>query len=126
MMRFRLLTSALLALAAADGMRGAAADPVAEIVTFRLVEGADPAAFTKAAEGITPFLRSTGVVLSRTLSADANGLWTDHITWTSMQAATDAAAQMMERAEAAPFLSMIDPDTVEMRHAPVHLSLTPE
>ena len=125
-MRFRPLTSALLALAAADGMRGAAADPVAEIVTFRLSDDADPAAFTKAADGMTSFLRSTGAVLSRTLSADAKGLWTDHITWTSMQEARDAAALMMERPEAAPFLSMIDPDTVEMRHAPIHLSLTPE
>ena len=60
------------------------------------------------------------------LSADADGLWTDHIAWTSMQAATDAAARMMESPEALPFLSMIDPDTVEMRHAPILLSLPPE
>jgi hypothetical protein len=126
MMRFRLLASALLALAAADGVRGAAADPVAEIVTFRLIAGADPAAFTAAADGMTPFLRGTGAVLSRTLSVHADGLWTDHITWTSMQAATDAAARMMESPEAVPFLSMIDPDSVEMRHAPIQLSLTPE
>lgn len=93
--------------------------PVAEIVTFRLQDHADPAEFAKAADGMTPLLADTGAVLTRTLSRDANGLWTDYILWTSMAAAEAAASELPSRPEAAPFMSMIDPATVSMRHATV-------
>jgi len=125
-MRLTLLASAALAFSAADAMRGAAADPVAEIVTFRLAEGADAQDFVAAAGQMTPFLTRTGAVLSRTLSADENGLWTDHITWTSMEAAKSAAEALMSQPQAEPFMALIDPDTVEMRHAPIAFSMTPE
>ena len=125
-MRFTLLTATTLALAAADTSRGAMADPVAEIVTCRLTEGSDPAAFLDAANGMSPFLQGTGAMLTRTLSVDETGLWTDHITWGSMQAAQDAAAAMMAQPEAAPFMALIDPETVIMRHAPIRFSLTQE
>lgn len=98
---------------------------VAEIVTFRLKPGADPDAFSRAAEAMTPFLRSTGAMLSRSLSADETGLWTDHITWTSMQAAQDTAKAMFERPEAGPFMEMIDPADMVMRHAHLQLYLPP-
>ncbi|QJF53142.1 hypothetical protein G3256_06785 [Roseobacter ponti] len=110
----------------ADTGRGPAGDRVAEIVTFRLSAGADVDAFLTAADGMTPFLQSTGAALSRTLSVDETGLWTDHITWTSMRAAKDAAAEMMQQPEAAPFMQQIDGDTVVMRHAPVRHTLTME
>lgn len=122
-MRFSSLAASLVPLAAAGGERGATAEPVAEIVTFRLVEGADPAAFVAAAEAMTPFLRRSGAVLSRTLSADEDGLWIDHVTWTSMTAALAAAQTMMAQPEAGPFMALVDPDTVEMRHAPIRLQM---
>lgn len=125
-MRISLFTSPAPTLAVAEAMRGAAANPVAEIVTFRLSEGADPKAFVAAASGMTPFLTETGAVISRTLSTDDGGLWTDYITWTSMQAAKDAAKAVMARPEAAPFMALIDPETVELRHAPILFSMTPE
>ena len=125
-MRFSIFTAATLCFAAAGSERGAMAEPVAEIVTFRLTEGADTTAFAKAADGMTPFLKGTGAVLSRTLSVDKDGLWTDHITWTSMQAALEAAEAMMQQPEAAPFMQMIAPETVHMRHAPIRFSMTPE
>ena len=53
---------------------------VAEIVTFRLAAGADPAAFLTAAAAVEPMLRAGGDVIARTLSCDDDGLWTDHIT----------------------------------------------
>ena len=53
-MRFALIAATTLAFTAADTNRGAAADTVAEIVTFRLVDGADPKAFAQAANGMTP------------------------------------------------------------------------
>jgi len=98
-----------------------AAGPVAEIVTFRLAQGTDPAAFIAAANDMGPFLRGTGAMIARTLSSDDSGLWTDHITWTSLDAAKSAAAAMFERPEAQPFMSMIDPEGMVMRHAPIQL-----
>ena len=96
----------------------------AEIVTFRLKPGAKTAAFAKAALDMMPFLHGTGDMIARTLSRDETGLWTDHITWTSRKAADAAAQAMFKRPEAAPFMALIDPDGMDMRHATVHL--TPE
>ena len=98
---------------------GSDAHPVAEIVTFRLVDGSDDTAFAQAAAGMTPFLTSTGAVLSRHLSKGPDGVWTDHITWTSLDAAHDAAQKMMQQPEAAPFMSMIDETSIRMQHAPI-------
>lgn len=111
---------------AAGMQRGASGQTVAEIVTFRLVAGSDITAFAQAADGMSPYLKATGSVLSRTLSVDDTGLWTDHITWTSMAAAKAAAAEIMQEPDAAPFMQMIDPATVEMRHASVHFGLDPD
>ena len=98
---------------------GGAQHPVAEIVTFRLVDGSDDTAFAKAASDMTPFLTRTGAVLSRHLSKGPDGTWTDHITWTSLDAAHSAAQRMMEQPEAGPFMSMIDEASVHMQHAPI-------
>lgn len=93
--------------------------PVAEIVTFRLTKDADKSAFIEAAKGMEPFLASTGAMIKRNLSRDEDGVWTDHIEWTSMQAAKDAAAAMMQRPEASPFMSQIDEQSISMRHATI-------
>ncbi|MEM9576102.1 MAG: hypothetical protein AAF999_03705 [Pseudomonadota bacterium] len=98
----------------------------AEIVTFRLNPGVAPEIFTAAAERMTRFLRGTGAMVSRTLSADPDGLWTDHITWVSHDAALSAAEQMMAQPEAQSFIEMIAPDGVQMRHAAISLYLPPE
>ncbi|MEO0379438.1 MAG: hypothetical protein AAF252_04160 [Pseudomonadota bacterium] len=95
--------------------------PVAEIVTFRLVEGTDTAEFLAAANDMGPYLQSTGAMVKRTLSVDEVGLWTDHILWTSRLAAEAAAAAMFERPEAQPFMAMIDPNGMDMRHARIAL-----
>ena len=99
---------------------------VAEIVTFRLKDGCDPQAFAKAAEGMTPFLRSTGAMISRTLSADDDGLWTEFITWTSKEDALAAAKAMFARPEAGPVMEMIDQSDLSLRHAEISLYLPPE
>lgn len=93
--------------------------PIAEIVTFRLAAGTDVDTFTKAAEAMMPFLRSTGAMTGRILSCDPDGTWTDHITWTSLEAAKSAAKEMFDRPEAAPFMQMINPENMSMRHAPI-------
>jgi len=115
-----LALTTLIAFAPADAGRAESAAPVAEIVTFRLADGADAAAFIDAASAMTPFLEKTGAMTLRTLSQDADGLWTDHIIWTSMAAAKSAAEAMMADPAAGPFMSMIDPGSVAMRHAPIH------
>lgn len=125
-MRFTTIAAPLIPLAAPDTGRAGAPTPVAEVVTFRLVAGADPAEFAAAAHGMTPFLTATGAVLSRNLSQGQNGLWTDHIIWTGMQAAKDAAARIMQEPAAAPFMALIDPDTVTLRHEHIRFTLTPE
>lgn len=122
-MRFTLPT---LFFMAAGHAGGAAADPVSEIVTFRLMDGADAKTFAQAAEHMTPLLQKTGAALSRTLSADPDGVWTDHITWRSLDDAKAAAAEIMAEPAAAPFMQMIDPDTVVMRHARIWVSQTLE
>ena len=93
----------------------------AEIVTFRLNEGSDPQAFAKAAGDMEPFLKESGGMIRRTLSVDDDGLWTDHILWTSMDAAKAAAAKIMAHPAAGPFVAMIDGPSAKMRHAAVHL-----
>ena len=93
--------------------------PIAELVTFRLKDDASTEAFVTAATGIQPFLDSTKAVLSRTLSRDDDGLWTDHITWTSLELAKSTAESMMQRPEAGPMMSLIDPDSVSLRYAEI-------
>ncbi|KIC49207.1 hypothetical protein [Tateyamaria sp. ANG-S1] len=93
----------------------------AEIVTFRLLPGSDPHAFAKAAADMEPFLQETGGMISRHLSVDDDGLWTDHILWTSLEAAKSAAAQIRQHPAAEPFVKMIDGPSASMRHAQVHL-----
>lgn len=125
-MRLTLIALSTLPFAAADHGRGATAEPVAEIVTFRLIEDADPVAFVAAADGMSQFLHGTGAVLTRTLRVNDAGSWTDHITWTSMSAAKSAAAAMMDQPEATPFMALIDPETVNMRHETLRFSLPKE
>ena len=60
---------------------------------------------------------------SRTLSVDAAGLWTDHILWTSAQAAKDAEALAMQRPEFGAFFGGMDEASVTLRHAPVMLQM---
>jgi len=98
---------------------GAGAQPIAEIVTFQLKKDAETKAFLDAATMMDLFLKGTGAVLARTLSKDPQGVWTDHIIWTSLQAAKDGAAAVMQDPGAAPFMSMIDETTVTMGHAEI-------
>ena len=117
------LTTAVLAaflLAPADAARASGtAAPVLEIVTFRLVEGAEPSAFLDAAHGTEALLRDRGALVRRILTVDADGLWTDIVEWTSHDAALQAAAEVMAEPSFQPFMAMIDPSSVSMRHVSI-------
>lgn len=106
-------------LAPADAVRAGDATPTLEIVTFRLSEGANVASFVEAAKGTETWLESTGAVMARSLSVDDTGLWTDAVTWTSKAEALKAAEEAMTRPEFAPFMALIDPESVDMRHASI-------
>ncbi|TDK43021.1 hypothetical protein [Antarcticimicrobium luteum] len=92
---------------------------VAEIVTFRLADGADETAFISAAAAVEDKLQSSGQMLARTLSRTEDGLWTDHVIWRSQEAASAAAQEVMQSPVCAPFLALIDNDSVAMSHGAI-------
>jgi hypothetical protein len=92
---------------------------VAEIVTFRLVPGTDPDAFACTAAALDPWLAAAPGFLGRCLSCAPDGVWTDHVLWTDLPAASAAAEALPTRPEAAAFLAAIDLSSVTMCHAQV-------
>ncbi len=97
---------------------------VSEIVTYRLNAGVDPAQFVADARGLAPYLERTGGMLARTLCCDADGLWTEHVTWVDQEAAQRASAGFARAPEAAPLMAQIDAETVSMRHGAIQLNQT--
>lgn len=93
--------------------------PVAEIVTFRLRPGTDPAAFLAAAAATASAVRAAPGFLRRSLTEDGAGGWTDRVEWASRAEAEAAAAQVMADPAFAPFAALIDMDTMAMRHEPI-------
>ena len=94
-MKYALPFLAALAFAPADLARAGSDGPVLEIVTFRLVAGADTEQFLSAARGTEAMLRERGALTRRFLTMDDTGLWTDVIEWTSMGEALAAAEAVM-------------------------------
>ena len=119
MIRSMTLFTAALCLTPADAVRAEAAAPVLEIVSFKLMDNADESAFVEAAGGTEAILRARGALVRRYLVRDESGLWTDVVEWTSMAAALAATEAVMSHPDFAPFGSMIDGSTVDMRHAPI-------
>ncbi|WP_146344794.1 hypothetical protein [Falsiphaeobacter marinintestinus] len=92
---------------------------IAEIVTFRLAAGAGEAAFVEAAASVETMLTTSGQMLARTLSKSPDGTWSDHIVWSDEAAARAAATEVMQSPACAPFMSLIDPDSVQMSHGTI-------
>lgn len=113
--------SCAVALAPADAGAGGAslAQPVAEIVTFRLLPGVDEDGFLAAARATEMPVASQPGFLRRSLSRDADGLWTDCIEWRDMASAEAAARAVMALPEFGAFAAAIDPEGMTLRHAPV-------
>jgi hypothetical protein len=110
-----------LALAAPDTRAGATTAPLtmAEIVTFRLTPGTDPVAFLVAARATEGPVSAQPGFIRRSLSRDEAGLWTDYVEWADLPSALSAAEVVMTLPEFGPFMAAIDPQSVQMRHAPV-------
>jgi hypothetical protein len=94
---------------------------VAEIVTFTLQPGTDPAQFIAAARQTDRWLASRPGYLGRTLSQGADGQWTDHVLWSDMARAQEAAEALMSALEGQAMMSAIAPASVRMRHEPVQM-----
>ncbi len=92
---------------------------VAEIVSFKLAPGAAEADFIAAAPIVEAKLSNSGQMLARTLSRTEDGTWTDHVVWTSQEAADAAAKEIMQSPDCADFLSMIDPQSIAMNHGAI-------
>ena len=96
---------------------------VAEVVSFRLMAGIDPAAFARAARRTEALLRATPGFIRRRLVQAENGQWTDWVEWQDLTTAHAAAEAVMVAPEFAPFMAMIDPATVAMRHDAVIVAM---
>jgi len=94
-----------------------------EIVTFRTNPGVSAADVSEAAAAMEGFLTRSGGMVQRTLSRDADGLWTDHILWETETHAQAAAAQIDTAPEAAAFIGMIDGPSVTLRHAALEMQM---
>ena len=93
--------------------------PVLEIVTFRTAHGTDESAFLEAARGTEALLRDRGSLVRRVLTKADDGTWTDVVELKSMDEALSAAKAVLQEPSFMPFMSMIDPESVAMSHAPI-------
>lgn len=89
---------------------------IIETVTFRTKTDSTPKTVTKASDGMMPFLARQKGFLSRRLSLGADGIWLDHVHWADMDSAQAASQAIMSAPEAGAFMSLIDMQTVTMRH----------
>ncbi len=92
---------------------------IAEIVTFRILPGTDPARFLAAAKATGPIVTAQPGFLRRTLSQDDSGLWTDHVEWADAGSAEAAAEVVMREPAFGAFAEMIVPEGMSMRHAQI-------
>lgn len=103
-------------------MKESPANPIiAEIVSFRAVAEVTQPEMVRRAAATTGWLARQPGFISRVLSCDEDGAWTDHVLWQNLAAAQAAGAAFITEPSAAPLLQAIDGSTVRMQHAPVLL-----
>jgi len=91
----------------------------AEIVTFRVAENTTRDDFLAAARATDAIVRAAPGFISRQLSCDSDGLWTDYILWHDLDAAKSAAETVTKHPSFAPFGQAINMASVTMRHAEI-------
>ncbi|THD82919.1 hypothetical protein E7811_12270 [Aliigemmobacter aestuarii] len=97
---------------------------VLELVTFRLIHSTDPEDFLAVAEATRPLVAAQPGFRNRSLGRDETGVWVDLVEWDSLTAARSAAQAMREAPAFAPFMAMIAPASLAMRHLPVALAMS--
>jgi hypothetical protein len=98
-------------------------NPIAELVTFRLIPGTERATFLAAAAKTEAFVTNAGGFLTRALSEAEDGTWTDHVLWTDMAAAKSAGEAFMASPDTQDLMALIDPESVRMSHQATGLVL---
>ncbi len=88
-----------------------------ELVSFRLTPGTDRAAFVANAALTEAVVRRQPGFVARMLTEDADGLWSDIVTWASHSDALAAAEAVMAHPDFGAFGAMIDGSTLRMSHS---------
>ncbi len=118
-MRFSLPVLALIALpfAPADSARAGGTSPlVAEIVTFKLVDGVSDAQFVEISKASEAFVRAAPGFISRQLSKGDDGIWTDYVLWQDMDSALAVGKAFPEQPFAADLMGAIASGSEQIRH----------
>lgn len=92
--------------------------PHVETVRFRLLPGQSPDVFLQNSARAAGVLATLPGFRQRLLSADAAG-WQDVVIWDSLAQALEAMPLVMAHPEVAGMMAAIDPESIEMRHAPL-------
>ena len=93
-----------------------------ELTSFKLVEGADEAKFIDAANQMqNTFLNDQEGFVKRTLVKGENG-WTDIVYWKSPQSMQNAMKKAESSAEVAPFMQMINFESVRMNLSDIKIN----
>jgi len=92
---------------------------IAEIVRFKTISGTDESTFLNAAQEASAFLQTCPGFIRRCLSKSDDGEWLDHVEWRSLSDAENAAQLFPSQAGLLAFMTAIDAETIEFRHAPI-------
>jgi hypothetical protein len=89
---------------------------VIELVTYRLKAGITDKQLTATHAGVNDFLQSQPGFIYRSLSRDNGGLLYDIVYWQNMDQAKAASVAFLESAAGQALESLIDEDSIVMRH----------
>ena len=95
-----------------------------ELVTFQAVSGASDEDLIDKAFKLTPILATMPGFVDRHFAKGEDGEWIDAVIWNSHENAKAAAKAVMEVPEAQPFFSLIDRETINLRHATIQTPKT--
>lgn len=96
--------------------RQAVADPVLEIVHFRVKAGVSDEQVLAASAQAQEWVSQRPGYLARELSKNAEGQWIDIVHWRSLAEAQAAAQQIMQEPCAANLMALLDPAQITIDH----------
>lgn len=90
-----------------------------ELVTFESVPGTSDNAIIDKALKLTPVLATMPGFIDRHFSQGQKGEWIDAVIWDNLENAQAAVKAVMEKPEAQEFFSLINQETINLRHATI-------
>ena len=96
---------------------------VLEVAEFKLNDGVKMTVFLSEFQKTNVFLSSLPGFIKRCLGQNEQGLWIDVVEWNTMKAAKDALALYMTADAVQGFISMINHETIHMRHFDVKAAM---